>query len=102
MNARMDTPPKGADVKVKPEGPPLVSVDSAIFQDVNVALQARLGEATLSVAEVLALRAGSVVTLDLKMSDLIELRLNQSLVARGEIVAVDDHFGVRIVEIAAG
>jgi flagellar motor switch protein FliN/FliY len=48
----------------------------------------------------LALRAGSIVKLDLKVNDLIDLRLNNALVARGEIVAVDDHFGVRIVEIA--
>ncbi len=99
MNARIDLPPEEAGEL--PNAPPLVSMDAAIFQDVAVALQARLGQTSLSVADLLALRAGSVVKLDLKMNDLIELRLNQSLVARGEIVAVDDHFGVRIVEIAS-
>lgn len=80
---------------------PLLTLDSAVFKDVNVALQAGLGQATLSIEDLLALKAGSVLKLDLKMNGLIELRLNQTLVARGEIVTVDDNFGVRIVEIAA-
>jgi len=84
-----------------PSGKPLLSIDTEIFKDIQVGLQARLGQATLSVEEILALRAGSVVKLDLKINDLIELRLNDALVARGEIVAVDDSFAVRIVEIAA-
>ena len=79
----------------------LLSIDSAVFNDVRVAVRVRLGEIDLSSQELLALKAGSVVKLDSKMSDLIELRLNDTLVARGEIVAVDDHFGVRIVEIAS-
>lgn len=83
----------------EPTGKPLLSIESAILKDVPVALQARLGEATLTIEELLALRAGSVVKLDLKINDLVELRLNNALVARGEIVAVDDSFGVRIVEI---
>ncbi|KSB91872.1 hypothetical protein AS593_07555 [Caulobacter vibrioides] len=71
-----------------------------MFNDVPVTLQAQLGQATLSIQDMLALRAGSVVKLDLKLNDRIELHLNSSLVARGEIVAVGDNFGVRITEIA--
>ncbi len=54
----------------------------------------------MPIEDLLDLKSGSIVKLDLKVNDLIELRLNNALVARGEIVAVDDHFGVRIVEIA--
>jgi len=94
----------GDDVKqdeiVQPKGRPLLFIDSMIFKDVRVALQAKLGQATLTVADLLALKSGSVVKLNLKMNELIELRLNDSVVARGEIVAVDDSFGVRIVEVA--
>lgn len=81
-------------------GAPLLSLDSAIFKNVRVALEAQLGETSLSVEELLALKAGSVVTLDLKLDALVELTLNNSVVARGEIVAVGDNFGIRIVEIA--
>ena len=80
---------------------PLVSLDSAIFKDVRVALQARVGQATLSVQDLLALKSGDILKLDLKVNEPIELLLNSALVARGEIVAVDDHFAIRIVEIAS-
>ena len=86
--------------RVQPEQKPILSIDAAIFNDVRVALRVRLGEVTLTVKELLALKSGSTLKLDLKMTDLVELRLNDALIARGEIVAVDDSFGVRIVEIA--
>ncbi len=84
-----------------PAGPPLLSLDSAVFSGVNVQLDARLGSASLTVEALLALRAGAVLTLDSQLNSLVELHLNGALVGRGEIVAVDDRFGVRIVEIAA-
>lgn len=80
--------------------PPLVSLSSPIFKEVNVSLQALLGEMSMSVGDLLGLKAGAVVELQAGLNDLIELRLNQSIVARGEIVAVGDKFGVRIVEVA--
>lgn len=86
--------------KTEPRGASLLSIDSAVFDGVRVALRAKLGDVELTVQELLTLKSGSVVKLDHKMSDLVELRLNDALVARGEIVAVDDHFGIRIVEIA--
>ena len=82
------------------EGAALISLNAALFKDVKVELRARLGKTEMSVEELLALKAGSIVKLDLKMNEPIELRLNDALVARGEIVAVDDNFGVRIIEIA--
>ena len=77
-----------------------LSLDSAVLNEVPVTLKAKLGEATLSVADLLGLGEGSVVPLDRSLNDVIELRLNNAVVARGEIVAVGDRFGVRIVEIA--
>jgi flagellar motor switch protein FliN/FliY len=82
------------------DGAPLVSLESAILRNVNVTLKVRLGELSLSVQELLALRAGSVVKLGAQLNDLVELRLNDQVVARGEVVAVGDNFGVRIVEVA--
>jgi flagellar motor switch protein FliN/FliY len=77
-----------------------VSLDVAIFREVSVELKARLGLATLSIEEVLSLKSGSVVKLDAKLNDLIQLSLNGSIIALGEIVAVGDHFGLRIIEVA--
>jgi flagellar motor switch protein FliN/FliY len=77
----------------------ILSIESPIFKDVKIALRAKLGEATLSVEELLGMKSDSIVTLDSKLNDLVELRLNGALVARGEIVAVGDNFGIRVVEI---
>ncbi|MBC5799066.1 MAG: flagellar motor switch protein FliN [Candidatus Eremiobacteraeota bacterium] len=69
----------------------------------NVALgvRAELGRCTLRVSEVLELGRGSVVTLDRLAGDPIDVLVNDRLVARGEIVAVDDRFGVRITDVVA-
>lgn len=85
----------------KREGAPLLPSDSALLKDLNVTLQARLGEAVMAVAELIALRTGAVLDLDTRLNEPVELYLNDALIGRGEIVAVDDRFGVRIVEIAA-
>jgi flagellar motor switch protein FliN/FliY len=83
-----------------PSGPPLLSIGSPLFKDIRVSLNAGLGQVSMTVEELLALTPGAVIKLDLKLNDLVELRLNQSVVAMGEIVAVDDNFGLRIVEIS--
>jgi flagellar motor switch protein FliN/FliY len=80
---------------------PLIQADSSLLRDVEVTLQARLGQIVMPISELMALRGDSVLSLDTRLNDPIDLLLNDVLVARGEIVAVDDMFGVRIVEIAA-
>src|SRR4051812_30007795 len=87
--AAIETEPTAGPIGAQKSGP-LLSMDSPLFKDVRVQLDVKLGAAVLSVAELLALKAGSVVKLDLKINDLVELHLNESLVARGEIVAVGD------------
>ena len=75
------------------------TLDSEIFREVRAQISVRLGDLTLTVEELLALENGSVLTLDRMLNELVDLHLNDTLIARGEIVAVDDHFGVRIVEV---
>jgi flagellar motor switch protein FliN len=80
---------------------PLLTLNSAIFENVPVSLTAELGKGSMTVSELLALKPGSQVPLETTLDGLVELKLNGKMVARGEIVAVDDHFGVRITEIVA-
>lgn len=82
-------------------GSALLSAGSPLLGDVAITLQARLGSVDMTLADLLALRGGSVLELKTRLSEPVELYLNDALVARGEIVAVDDKFGIRIVEIAA-
>lgn len=81
--------------------PTIAPIDADLFRGVQVSLEAKLGEAMMTVEAMMALDAGSVVTLDTGLADHVDLYLNNKLVARGEIVAVGDRFGVRILEIAA-
>lgn len=78
----------------------MARIDNELLRGVRVALEARLGESPMTVEEMLGLKAGAVVTLDAGLADHVELYLNDTLVARGEIVAVGDKYGVRIIEIA--
>ena len=100
-SSRLAAPPRSSGAKEGPslDAAPLVDIGSDILKDVQVSLQASLGGAELSVQELLELKAGSVVKLDLQVNDLVELKLKGALIARGEIVAVGDQFGIRIVEI---
>ena len=82
-------------------GKPLLPPDSPLLRDLSITLEARLGEAVMPIGDLLALKAGSVLSLETRLNEPVELYLNDSLIGRGEIVAVDDRFGVRIVEIAA-
>lgn len=75
-------------------------VSQALIDNVNVTLEAYLGEAVMTVAELGRLGAESVVALGAPLNQAVELRLNGVAVARGELVAVGDNFGVRLTEIA--
>lgn len=94
-----DTAKVGPSETLKPES--LSSgLNPQLLQSVQVALEARLGEASMTIGELMALKSGGVITLDTGIADLVGLFLNNTLVARGEIVAVEGKFAVRIVEIA--
>lgn len=67
----------------------------------NVPLQvtAELGKCKLAVAEILKLGTGSIVELDRLAGGPVDLLVNNKLVARGEVVAIDENFGVRVTEL---
>jgi flagellar motor switch protein FliN/FliY len=71
-----------------------------ILLDVPVTLTVELGSCQLPMREVLQLAAGSIVQLDKPAGTPVELRANHKLVARGEVVVVEDHLGIRITELA--
>jgi flagellar motor switch protein FliN len=62
-------------------------------------LTAELGTCKMSVAEVLKLGTGSIVELDRLAGGPIDLLVNEKLIARGEVVAVDENFGIRVTEL---
>jgi flagellar motor switch protein FliN/FliY len=75
------------------------AMSSEVLRGVRVALDVKLGQVPMTIEDVMALAPGSVVTLATGLAENIDLYLNDSLIARGEVVAVGDKYGVRIVEI---
>jgi len=71
-----------------------------ILMDLPVTLTVELGSCQLPMRDVLTLAAGSIVQLDKLAGTPVELRANHKLVARGEVVLVEDHLGIRITELA--
>lgn len=92
-------PLKKVEASRKPDVSALVPINSDLLKDVGVSLEARLGRSEITVADLTALKAGSVLTLDRSLADHVDLYLNGALIARGEIVAVGEAYGVRIVDI---
>jgi flagellar motor switch protein FliN/FliY len=79
---------------------PLVPIDTALLANMQVVLEARLGETRMTVAQLMELKAGNVIELERSIADHVDIYLNSALVARGEIVAVGEMFGVRITELS--
>ena len=71
-----------------------------MIMDVPVQLSVELGRAKMSLREVMELREGSVIPLNKSAGEPISLYVNEQLVARGEIVLVEDFLGVRILELS--
>jgi flagellar motor switch protein FliN/FliY len=67
--------------------------------DVPVNISAVLGKAHMSVAQLLKLGPGSILELDRKVGEAIDIYVNNRLVARGEVVIVEERLGVTMTEI---
>ncbi len=70
--------------------------------DVPMELSVEIGRTQITVGETLALRAGSVVTLDRLAGEPVDLLVNGTPIARGEVVVVDEQFGLRVTQIVEG
>ena len=75
-----------------------------LLLDVEIPISVEVGRAQMSLEDVLKLVPGSVIALDKKAEEPVDLRVNGKLVARGEVVLVDDVYGLRVTQIvdAAG
>ncbi|MBB3046359.1 flagellar motor switch protein FliN/FliY [Litorivivens lipolytica] len=69
--------------------------------DVNVSLAIELGRSEMSIRDLLRLNQGSVVNLDRMAGEALDVLVNGTLVARGEIVVVKEKFGVKLTEVVS-
>ena len=70
-----------------------------ILLDIEVPIIVELGHTEMSIEELLALKPGAIVELDKIASEPVELLIRDHVVARGEVIVVDDNFGIRITQI---
>ena len=91
--------PAAEDQAPAAEEPPDVSRDLEAIYDIPVQISAVLGKANMQVNQLLKLGRGAVVELDRKVGEAIDVYVNNRLVARGEVVVVDDRLGITMTEI---
>jgi flagellar motor switch protein FliN/FliY len=77
------------------------SANLEILLDVPVEVSVQLGSCHLPMRDVLNLAVGSVVQLDKVADAPVDLQVNSKLIARGEVVVVDNRFGIKITELLA-
>lgn len=70
-----------------------------LVMDVKVELTVRIGSCRLAMRDVMALAPGAVLQLDQTATEPVTLYVNDKLIARGEVVVVDDNFGIKITEL---
>jgi flagellar motor switch protein FliN len=99
--------PEQKEEAVQEEQPDIAKMDEAIEQSMNLPLLldiplevvVELGRTKKKISEVLELTSGSIVELDKMAGEPVDVYVNNKLVAKGEVVVIDEHFGVRIKEI---
>lgn len=79
----------------------IAMLDPDVLGTVEVELEATLGRGRLTMHRLASLIANEVVSLDTPINGTVDLALGGKVVARGELVAVGDNFGVRILEVLA-
>ena len=76
--------------------------DLSRLSDIPMELSVEIGRTHMTVGETLELRVGSVVELERQAGDPVDLLVNGSPIARGEVVVTDEQYGLRITEILDG
>jgi flagellar motor switch protein FliN/FliY len=77
------------------------SADLSLVLDVPVELAVEIGRTTMTIRQTMALAPGSVVILDRMAGEPVDLLVNGKRIARGEVVAIDEEFGLRVTEVVS-
>jgi flagellar motor switch protein FliN/FliY len=93
MSPPASSPSSSAPGRMKP---------SDMLMHVRVPVSVSFGATQIRMKDLLNLTTGSVVELDQALHDNVEVRVNDRVIARGEVVAVDGHYGVRVLELISG
>lgn len=89
----------GADNRQAPPLSRLTPADLGLVSSVQVTLTLNVGSKSMAIEEVINLRVGSVVTLNRREHEPLDVMINDVLFARGEVVSMGEYYGLRILEI---
>lgn len=76
-------------------------IDLDLLMDVPVYLTVEVGRKRMTIKELLALNSGSVVSFDRSVTEPMDIMVNGTLVARGEVVSAEGQFGLRLVDVVS-
>jgi flagellar motor switch protein FliN/FliY len=76
-------------------------INPEVFQNISVTLSIEVGRAMIKIRDLMRLTQGSVVELDRIAGEPLDLLINNTVVAQGEIVLVNDRYGVRLTRVAS-
>jgi len=94
-----DMPENVGQAMIEMSDLPRSAKDLEAVYDIPVRVSAVLGKSTMQVSQLLKLGRGAVVELDRKVGEAIDIYVNNRLVARGEVVVVEDRLGITMTEI---
>jgi flagellar motor switch protein FliN/FliY len=92
-----DEAPAGAPSRDAGEDPNRDNI--SLIMDVPLNVTVELGKSSKSIKEILAMKMGSVIVLDRLAGEMVDVLVNGRLFAKGEVVVIDDSYGVRVTEI---
>jgi len=82
-------------------GAELTGRNYRMLAEIPLRVSVEVGSAALKLSELMDLAEGSVVELDRQAHELLDIMVNGTLVARGEVVTVNGRFGIRVVDVVA-
>jgi flagellar motor switch protein FliN/FliY len=90
------------DQDAQPNGASLSEPDLSRVSDIPMELSVEIGRTHMTVGETLELSVGSVVTLEREAGQAVDLLVNGTAIARGEVIVIDEQYGLRVTEILDG
>ena len=87
-------------IETQADGPEMPGARNyKLLADIPLRLSVEVGSTSLRLSELLDLSEGSVVELDRQASELLDILVNGTLVAKGEVVTINGRFGIRVVDV---
>jgi len=93
--------PSGAEHTIKDDSSIInpVSINTDVLNNIPITISVEVGRASLKIRDLMRLTQGSVVELDRIAGEPLDLLVNNTLVAQGEVVLVNDRYGIRLTQV---